>query len=77
MMGTKIRQVSPLADLFREEFVPKDNFYRRLEQQLDLSFVRELVEDRYAPYGRPEVDPVVFFKLELLRSKDLINNRLS
>jgi hypothetical protein len=30
-----------------EEFVPKDNFYRCIEERLDLSFVRELVADRY------------------------------
>jgi transposase len=33
---------------------------------LDLSFVRELVRDRYAAGGRPSVDPVVYFKLQLV-----------
>jgi transposase len=66
MMGTKIREFAPLPDLSLEELVPKDNFYRRLEQRLDLSFVRELVEDLYATSGRPSVDPVIFFKLELI-----------
>ncbi|MBA2442865.1 MAG: IS1182 family transposase [Rubrobacter sp.] len=66
MMGTKIRDFSPLPDLSLEELVPKDNFYRRLEERLDLSFVRELVENLYAPSGRASVDPVVFFKLELI-----------
>jgi transposase len=49
-----------------EELVPKDNFYRHLEAQLDLSFVRELVYPLYANGGRPSVDPVVFFKLQLV-----------
>lgn len=53
MMGLKIRDFSPLPELSLEELVPKDNFYRRLEERLDLSFVRELVEDLYAPSGRP------------------------
>jgi transposase len=66
MMGTKIRNFTPLPDLSLEELVPKDNFYRRLEGTLDLSFVRDLVEDRYAASGRPSVDPVVFFKLQLV-----------
>ena len=66
MMGTKIRGFAPLPDLSLEELVPKDNFYRRLEERLDLSFVRELVEDLYAPSGRPSVDSVVVFKLELV-----------
>ena len=33
---------------------------------LDLSFVRELVRDCYASSGRPSVDPVVFFRLQLV-----------
>lgn len=66
MMGTKIREFAPLPDLSLEELVPKDNFYRRLQEELDLSFVRDLVKDRYAPSGRPGVDPEVFFKLQLV-----------
>ncbi|MDP9457916.1 MAG: IS1182 family transposase, partial [Actinomycetota bacterium] len=46
--------------------VPEGNFYRRLQERIDLSFVREMVQDLYAPSGRPSVDPVVFFKLELI-----------
>jgi len=47
--------------------VPTDNFYRQLETKLDLSFVRELVQDCYAArIGRPSIDPVTFFKLHLI-----------
>jgi transposase len=66
MMGTKIRNFAPLPGLSLEELVPKDNFYRRLDRKLDLSFVRDLVEDCYACWGRPSVDPVVFFRLQLV-----------
>jgi transposase len=67
MMGTKIRSFSPLPrDVSLEDLVPTDHFYRRLEADLDLSFVRELVHPLYAGGGRPSVDPVVFFKLQLV-----------
>ena len=67
MMGTKERNFQPLPeDISLEDLVPEDNFYRRLQEKLDLSFVRELVEDRYAPSGRPSVDPEVFFRLQLV-----------
>src|SRR5215216_4130612 len=67
MMGIKEREFRPLPDnLSPEELVPQDNFYRHLERAVDLSFVRELVKDRYAWVGRPSVDPVVFFKLQLV-----------
>jgi transposase len=67
MMGTKIRSFSPLPeDLSLEDLVPEDHFYRRLEARMDLSFVRDLVGPLYAKAGRPSVDPVVFFKLQLV-----------
>jgi transposase len=49
-----------------EELVPADHFHRHLEEKLDMSFVRGWVEDCYAERGRPSIDPVVFFKLQLL-----------
>ena len=67
MMGIKERHFRPLPEnISLEELVPNDNFYRHLEAQLDLSFVRELVCPLYADGGRPSVDPVVFFKLQLV-----------
>ena len=63
MMGKKIRNFVALpTNLSLEELVPKDNFYRRLDRKLDLSFVRDLVKECYASSGRPSVDPVVFFR---------------
>jgi hypothetical protein len=49
-----------------EALVPTDHFYRHLEATLDLSFVREWVRELYAERGRPSIDPVVFFKLQLV-----------
>ncbi len=49
-----------------EELVPADHFYRHLEAKLDLSFVRDWVRECYAERGRPSIDPVVFFKLQLV-----------
>jgi transposase len=67
MMGIKERNFRPLPDdLSLEVLVPNDNFYRRLEERIDLSFVRELVLPLYARAGRHSIDPVVFFKLQLV-----------
>lgn len=49
-----------------ESLVPTDNFYRQLESKLDLRFVYDLVKPFYKPFGRPSIDPVVFFKLQLI-----------
>ncbi len=47
-MGTKERNFQSLPeDISLEDLVPEDSFYHRLEEKLDLSFARELVEDLY------------------------------
>ena len=66
VMGAKIRNFTALPNLSLEELVPKDNFYRRLEATLDLSFVKELTKDCYICSGRPSVEPVVFFRLQVV-----------
>ena len=50
-----------------EDLVPQDHFYRHLEAKLDLG-VRPGVGrgSCYAERGRPSIDPVVFFKLQLV-----------
>lgn len=66
MMGSKVREFVPIANVSLEALVPSDHFYRHLERSLDLTFVRDLVQPYYAAGGRPSVDPVVFFKLQLI-----------
>jgi transposase len=66
MMGTKARIFQPMVNVSLEDLVPAGHFYRHVEHTLDLSFVRDLVRDRYSAFGRPSIDPVVFFKLQLV-----------
>jgi transposase len=66
MMGVKARVFQPMVNISLEELVPADHFYRHLERTLDLRFVRDLVRERYSAFGRPSIDPVVFFKLQLV-----------
>jgi transposase len=49
-----------------DDLVPPGHFSRHLEATLALAFVRDLVRDRYAAGGRPGLDPVVYFKLQLV-----------
>jgi transposase len=66
LLGHKERLFDPIDGLTLDDLVPADHFYRHLERSLDLSFVRDLVAACYAPAGRPSIDPVVFFKLQLV-----------
>ena len=66
MLGHKTRDFKPLKAISLEDLVPEDNFYRQVAQSIDLSFVRDLAHDLYSNIGRPSIDPVVFFKLQLI-----------
>src|SRR5215211_4016011 len=67
MLGpAKSRRLDAPIAVSLEDLVPADNFYRHVEATLDLSFVREWVQELYAERGRPSIDPVVFFKLQLV-----------
>jgi transposase len=77
MMGTKERTFAPLVAVSLEALVPQDHFYRHLDRTLDLSFVRDLVQETYAAGGRPSIDPVVFFRLQLVMFfEDIRSERL-
>jgi transposase len=66
MLGHKNRDFKPLTALSLDDLVPEDNFYRQVEFCLDLGFIRDLVCELYSEIGRPSIDPVVFFKLQLI-----------
>ncbi len=67
MLGPpKPRRLDRPITVSLEDLVPADNFYRHLEAKLDLGFVREWARECYADRGRPSIDPVVFFKLQLV-----------
>ncbi len=66
MIGQKDRVFLQHASISLEELVPEDNFYRQLEECINLEFIRDLVQDLYSNIGRPSIDPIVFFKLQLI-----------
>src|SRR6266568_3005083 len=77
MMGLKERAFAPKVSVSLEELVPQDHFYRHLQRVLDLSFVHDLVREYYAAAGRPSIDPVVCFKLQLVMFfEDIRSERL-
>lgn len=69
MLGRKNKSFKEHIALSLDELVPQNNFYRQLETELDLNFVRDLVKNAYdSSMGRPSIDPIVFFKLQLIMS---------
>src|SRR5829696_9048830 len=67
MLGPpKLRALDQPVTVSLEQLVPANHFYRHLDSVLDLGFVRDWVRERYADRGRPSIDPIVFFKLQLI-----------
>jgi len=54
--------------------VHTDNFYRKLSQTLDLSFLYKATAKYYGTEGQESIDPVVFFKICLVGYLNNINS---
>jgi hypothetical protein len=67
MLGpAKPRRLDEPIAISLEDLVPQDHFYRHFEATLDLGFVRDRTRKLDAERGRPSIDPVVIFKLQLV-----------
>ncbi len=64
MIGHKVRDFKQHVAISLDTLVPRENFYRHVDQCIDLSFVRDLATEYYSSFGRPSIDPVVFFRLQ-------------
>ncbi|MBU1976698.1 MAG: IS1182 family transposase [Nanoarchaeota archaeon] len=65
MLGKKKFEPKLMYNLTIDDLVPEDNFYRVLDDLLDLRFVYQECKNLYGKTGNPSIDPVVFFKLML------------
>lgn len=74
MQGNKTYQEKLFLSFRLSERVPQDNFYRRLRETLDLSFVRKMTGHYYGKEGNKSIDPEVFFKLMLIGYIENINS---
>src|SRR3954469_17827692 len=67
MLGpAKPRRLDQPIAVSRETLIPRDHFSRHLETKLALSFVRDWARELDAERGRPSIDPVVVFTLQLV-----------
>src|SRR5688572_27914628 len=55
-----------MQNLTRDDLVRADNFYRQVERTVDIDLVRVLAVYSYSAIGRTAIEPVVFFKLQLV-----------
>ncbi|MDO1450229.1 transposase [Rhodocytophaga aerolata] len=66
MVGKRKQFNNTCPSLIVENYVPKNNFYRQIKPLLKLDFLYQAVAPYYGKCGQKSVDPVVFFKLQLV-----------
>ena len=74
MQGIKAYQEKLFVNFRLSERVPKDNFYRRLNETLELSYLRKSTASYYGAEGQQSIDTVVFFKFMLIGYLENINS---
>ena len=74
MQGKKIYTPKLMYQVHLNSLVPKDNFYRKLEEVLDMSFLYKDTAQYYGTEGQESIDPVVFFKICLIGYLNNINS---
>jgi transposase len=66
MMGQKKFNMKQHHNLCLDDFVKPGNLYRKIDEAIDFSFVYDLAKELYSQTGQPSLDPVIFFKIELV-----------
>lgn len=66
MMGKKKFTMKGYHTLSLDNLVSSNDLYRKIDEVIDFSFVHDLAKESYSYTGQPSLDPVVFFKIELV-----------
>jgi transposase/hydroxymethylpyrimidine pyrophosphatase-like HAD family hydrolase len=66
MQGRKDLIPKMLYQVYLDDLVSQNNFYRLLAQELDLHFLYQATAGYYGSEGQESIDPVVFFKICLI-----------
>jgi transposase len=74
MQGRKEIQPKMLYQVYLNDLVSPDNFYRKLNTALDLNFLYKATSTYYGEEGQESIDPVVFFKICLVGYLNNINS---
>ncbi|WP_312133921.1 IS1182 family transposase [Empedobacter sp.] len=74
MQGRKEFIPQLFYELSLDRLVPSDNFYRQVNQVLDLHFLYRSTQKYYGTQGQESIDPVVFFKILLVGYLNNINS---
>src|SRR5690606_28873927 len=74
MQGRKDFTPKLFYELSLDGLVPREDFYRKVNEYLDLHFLYKATEKYYGSEGQQSIDPVVFFKILLVGYLNNINS---
>jgi transposase len=74
MQGKKNYEEKLFTTVQLSKRIPSNNYYRRLTKAVDFDFIYALTKRLYAKSGKESLDPVVFFKLCLIRKLESISS---
>jgi transposase len=74
MQGKKQYQERLFVSFQLSDYVPQDNFYRKLKEVVDFSFLYKRTSAYYGKEGQKSIDPLVFMKLMLIGYLENINS---
>ena len=74
MQGTKELHPKMLYQVYLQDLVSEDNFYRLVDKSIDFRFLYKATKQYYGDEGQESIDPVVFFKICLVGYLNNINS---
>ena len=74
MQGKKELHPKMLYQVYLQDLVSADNFYRLVDQSIDFRFLYKATKKYYGDEGQESIDPVVFFKICLVGYLNNINS---
>jgi len=63
MQGKKELHPKMMHQVSLDDLVPKNNYYRLINRELDLKYLYKATEKYYGLEGQESIDPTVFFKI--------------
>lgn len=74
MQGKKTYQEKLFTTIQLSKRIPSNNYYRKMKRLIDFSFIYKKTESLYGKKGKESIDPVVFFKLCLIKKIENISS---
>lgn len=66
MMGRKKFNMKHHHNLCLDDLVSPSDLYHKIDEAIDFTFIYDLAKESYSHTGQSSLDPVVFFKIELV-----------